>query len=57
VLALALVVAPATLGLSLLILPPFLGMVMLDAYSTSDVRADVIEKARALDAARSHASA
>jgi hypothetical protein len=55
VLALALVVAPATLGLSLLILPPFVGIVMLDAYSTSDVRAAVIEKARALDAAESHA--
>jgi hypothetical protein len=49
VLALALVVAPATLGLSLLILPPFIGIVMLDAYHTSDVRARVIERARALD--------
>jgi uncharacterized membrane protein len=49
VLALALVVAPATLGLSLLILPPFLGIVMLDAYSTADIRARVIERARALD--------
>ena len=49
VLALALVVAPATLGLSLLILPPFIGIVMLDAYHTSDIRARVIERARALD--------
>jgi hypothetical protein len=49
VLALALVVAPATLGLSLLILPPFVGFVMLDAYHTSDIRARVIEQARALD--------
>ena len=57
VLALALVVAPATLGLSLLILPPFLGVVMLDAYSTNDVRAAVIQKARALDAANAHAAA
>jgi len=55
VLALALVVAPATLGLSLLILPPFVGVVMLDAYSARDVRAEVIEKARALDAAEPHA--
>jgi uncharacterized membrane protein len=49
VLALALVVAPATLGLSLLILPPFVGVVMLDAYHTPDIRARVIERARALD--------
>ena len=40
---------PATLGLSLLILPPFVGFVMLDAYHTSDIRARVIEQARALD--------
>jgi hypothetical protein len=49
VLALALVVAPATLGLSLLILPPFIGIVMVDAYHTPDIRKRVIEQARALD--------
>ena len=51
VLGISLVVAPATLGVSLLVLPLFLGAVMLHAYHADDIRARVIERARALDQA------
>lgn len=52
VLSLSIILAPETVGLTFLILPPFLVAVMLHAYNAEDRRAHVIEKARALDHGR-----
>ncbi len=48
-LALAFAVSPATVGLSLLVLPVFLGFVMLHAYRAKDRRAEAIVRARQID--------
>ena len=52
VLALSLMLAPGTLGLTLAIPPAFLIAVMIHAYNAEDRRAHVIEQARTLDQAR-----
>lgn len=45
VLAIAAVVLPATLGLSLILPAAFMGIVMMDAFRAKDRRADVIRSA------------
>lgn len=52
VLALSLMLAPGTLGLTLAIPPAFLVAVMIHAYNAEDRRAHVIEQARSMDRAR-----